>query len=219
MEKANEVGMIMIGKIFCISLACLCVLNVLGCGSSKPSHFYLLRAVSPHSVSGQSETKPSNLSLGVGPINLPQYLDRPHIVTKAGAHEVELAEFHKWAEPLSENISYVLSENLSALLSTDRIVQFPWKSPKSVDYQIVVDVLQFDGSRAGEAVLVARWSLFGDNGRTLITTKKTILTQHPTSQDYEALVEAMSQNLMEFCREIAETIKARLSNIQPSSSS
>ena len=191
-----------------LSVACVCVLNFFGCGTSQPSHFYLLRAVSAASVSDLSETKPSSLSFGLGPVTLPKYLDRPQIVTKAGAHEVELAEFHKWAEPLSENMSQVLAENLSAFLSTDQIEQYPWPGSTPVDYQIVVDVLQFDGIRGGEAVLVARWSLLSGKNQTLITTKKTHVTQHPTSQEYEALVEAMSQNLMDLSREIALATKA-----------
>ena len=77
-----------------------------------------------------------------------------------------------------------------------------------MDYQIVVDVLQFDGTRGGEAVLAARWSLLGEDEQTVLTTKKTHVTHHPTSQDYEALVEAMSQNLEDLSREIAEAIKA-----------
>ncbi len=191
-----------------LSVACVCVLNFFGCGTSQPSHFYLLRAVSAASVSDLSETKPSSLSFGLGPVTLPKYLDRPQIVTKTSAHEVELAEFHKWAEPLSENVSHVLAENLSALLSTDRIEEYPWRSSISVDYQIVVDVLQFDGTKGGESVLVARWSLVGEDEQTIVTTKKTSFTQHPTSQEYEALVEAMSQNLMDLSREIALAIKA-----------
>jgi len=87
-----------------------------------------------------------------------------------------------------------------------------------VDYQIAVDVLQFDGTMGGEAVLVARWSLLGDDETTVVTTKKTHVTHHPTSQDYEALVEAMSQNLEDLSREIAEAIKALPSGI-PSRSS
>jgi len=191
-----------------LSVACVCVLNFFGCGTSQPSHFYLLRAVSAASVSDLSETKPSSLSFGLGPVTLPKYLDRPQIVTKTSAHEVELAEFHKWAEPLSENVSHVLAENLSALLSTERIEEYPWRSSISVDYQIVVDVLQFDGTKGGESVLVARWSLVGEDEQTIVTTKKTSFTQHPTSQEYEALVEAMSQNLMDLSREIALAIKA-----------
>ena len=195
-------------KGFSLFVACVGVLNILGCGTSQPSHFYLLRAVSPASVSGLSETKLSSLSLGLGPVTLPKYLDRPQIVTKTSAHEVDLAEFHKWAEPLSDNVSHVLSENLSALLSTDRIEQYPWRSSTAVDYQITVDVLQFDGTRGGEAVLVARWSLLGDDGKTIVTTKKTSITHHPMSQEYEALVEAMSQNLTDLSREIAQAITA-----------
>jgi len=201
-----------------LSVACVCVLNFFGCGTSQPSHFYLLRAVSADSVSDLTETNPSSLSFGLGPVTLPKYLDRPQIVTKAGAHEVELAEFHKWAEPLSENVSHVLAENLSALLSTDRIQEYPWRSSTSVDYQIVVDVLQFDGTRGGETVLVARWSLLGEDEQTIVTTKKTSFTHHPTSQEYEALVEAMSQNLMNLSREIALAIKALSPRVSPRSS-
>jgi hypothetical protein len=204
-------------KGFRISVACVFVLTFLGCGTSQPSHFYLLRALSPASASDLAETKPSSLFIGLGPVTLPKYLDRPQIVTKTSAHEVELAEFHKWAEPLSENMSHVLAENLSALLSTDRIVQYPWKSSASVDYQIAVEVLQFDGTMGGEAVLVARWSLLGDDEKTVLTTKKTHVTHNPASQDYEALVEAMSQNLTNLSREIAAEIKALPQKIQPGS--
>lgn len=206
-------------KGFRFGVACLCVLNFFGCGTSQPSHFYLLRAMSPGSVSGLSETNPSSLSFGLGPVTLPKYLDRPQIVTKSSAHKVDLAEFHKWAEPLSDNVSYVLSENLSALLLTDRIAQYPWPGSTSVDYQITVDVLQFDGTMGEEAVLVARWSLLRDDDKTVIITKKTRATHRPTSQDYEALVEAMSQNLEDLSREIAEAIKALPPRISLRSSS
>lgn len=204
-------------KGFRISVVCVFVLTFLGCGTSQPSHFYLLRASSPASASERAETKPSNLFIGSGPVTLPKYLDRPQIVTKISAHEVELAEFHKWAEPLSENVSHVLAENLSVILSTDRIEQYPWRRTTPMDYQIVVDILQFDGTRGGEAALSARWSLLGGDEQTVFTTRKTHVTHHLTSQDYEALVEAMSQNLEVLSREIAETIKALPPKTQPSS--
>lgn len=206
-------------KGFRISVVCVILLNVLGCGTSQPSHFYLLRALSPASVSDLTETKPSSQFIGLGPVTLPKYLDRPQIVTKSGAHEVELAEFHKWAEPLSENVSHVLAENLSVLLSTDRIEQYPWRRTTPVDYQIVVDVLQFDGTRGGEATLAARWSLLGGDEQTVFTTRKTHVTHISTSQNYAALVEAMCQNLEDLSREIAEAIKALLPKIQPGTNS
>ena len=196
-------------KGFSLFVACVGVLNILGCGTSQPSHFYLLRAVSPASVSGLSETKLSSLSLGLGPVTLPKYLDRPQIVTKTSAHEVELAEFHKWAEPLSENVSHVLAENLSVLLSTDRILQYPWPGSTPLDYQIALDVLQFDGTMGGEAGLVARWSLLGDDEKTLIMQKTSQFSEILRRAEYEELVKAMSHMLASLSEEIAAAIKSR----------
>jgi uncharacterized lipoprotein YmbA len=188
------------------------MLNFLGCGTSQPSHFYLLRALSPASVSGLSETKQSSLSLGLGPVTFPKYLDRPQIVTKASDHEVELAEFHKWAEPLSENVSHVLAENLSALLSTDQIVQYPWKSSINPDYQLSLDVIQLDGKKNQEAVLKIRWTLVGDDEKTLLMQKTSQFSEILRSAEYEELVEAMSHMLASLSEEIAAAIKSRSPN-------
>ncbi|MEJ2231507.1 MAG: PqiC family protein [Nitrospirales bacterium] len=196
-------------KNFGVSIACVFVLNFLGCGTSQPSHFYLLRALSPDSVSGLSEPKQSSIFLGLGPITFPKYLDRPQIVTKASAHEVELAEFHKWAEPLNENVSHVLAENLSALLSTDRIVQYPWKRPDQPDYQLSLNVIQLDGKRNQEAILKVRWTLTGDEGNTLLLQKTSQFSEILRSPDYEELVEAMSHMLASLSEEIAAAIKSR----------
>ena len=196
-----------ITKGFLISVACVFVLNFLGCGTSQPSHFYLLRALSPASASGLSETKQSSLSIGLGPVTLPEYLDRPQIVTRASAHEVELAEFHKWAEPLQENVANVLQENLSALLSTDRILGYPWKRPSLLDYQLSLDVIQFDGTKSQEAVLKVRWTLVGEDGETLLVQKTSHFTEPVGGLDYEDLVEAMSRMLATFSQEIADVIK------------
>jgi len=194
-------------KSFRISVACVFVLNFLGCGTSQPSHFYLLRALAPASDSGLSQARPSSLSLGLGPVTFPQYLDRPQIVTKASAHEVELAEFHKWAEPLQENFANVLQENLSALLSTDRILRYPWKRPSLLDYQLSLDVIQFDGTKSQEAVLKVRWTLVGEDGETLLAEKTSYFSEPVGGSDYEDFVQAMSRTLDSLSQEIADTIK------------
>ena len=194
-------------KGFCISVACVFVLSFLGCGTSQPSHFYLLRALSPASASGLSETKQSSLSIGLGPVTFPEYLNRPQIVTKASAHEVELAEFHKWAEPLKENVANVLQENLSALLSTDRIVRHPWKRPSLLDYQLSLDVIQCDGTKNQEAVLKVRWTLMGDEGKSRLIEKTSHFTEPVVGPDYEDFVQAMSRTLDSLSQEIADAIK------------
>jgi hypothetical protein len=148
------------------------------------------------------------MSLGLGPVTLPKYLDRPQIVTKAAAHEVELAEFHKWAEPLQENVADVLQENLSILLSTDRIVQYPWEPSNPVDYQLSLEVIQFDGTKSQDVGLKVRWMLAGENGAQVIHQKTSQFSEILRGSDYEDMVEAMSRMLDTFSQEIANVIKA-----------
>ena len=118
----------------------LALLLQTGCARSKPARYYLLSALSP--VAGLNEDR--GVSLGVGPIEFPKYLDRPQIVTRESHSRLDFGEFDRWAEPLDENFARVLSENLAELLSTDDVVEFPWTRSTRIDYQIIVTVNRFD---------------------------------------------------------------------------
>ena len=111
------------------------------------------------------------------------------------------------AEPLQENFANVLQENLSALLSTDRILRYPWKRPSLLDYQLSLDVIQFDGTKSQEAVLKVRWTLVGDDGETLLVKKTSHFTEPVGGLDYEDFVQAMSRTLDSLSQEIANAIK------------
>ncbi len=185
------------------------VLNLWGCVNTQPTHFYLLRAMDSSTNSVMLETKKSGVSLGLGPISFPKYLDRPHIVTRISSHEIDLAEFHKWAEPLKENVANVLDENLSALLSTDRIVQYPWQRSNLPDYQLSLDVIQLDGQKNQEAMLKVRWTLVADDGKRLLQKKTSQFSEILRGSEYEDLVEAMSRMLASFSQEIADVINTR----------
>lgn len=178
-----------------------------GCATTQPAKFYLLSSLTKPNVPAKSKGETSSLSLGIGPINLPKYLNRPQIVTRASRHSLTLAEFHKWAEQLEGNFAQVVAENLSILLSTDRVELFPWKRQRSIDYQVVMDVIQFDRNPEGEALLLARWSLMDGKGQPVVMGKKSRVTAKPTGQDYESVVEALSETLADFSREIAGVIK------------
>ena len=196
-------------KSFGLCVACVGVLNVLGCGTRQPAHFYLLRAMSPDSDAGLSETKASSLSLGLGPISLPKYLDRPQIVTRISSHEIDLAEFHNWGAPLKDNLVSVLHENLSKLLSTNRIVEYPWNRSNLPDYQLSLDVIQFDGTKNQEATLSVRWRLVRGDGKRVLQAKISQFSEMLRGPEYEDLVEAMSRMLALLSREIADAINAR----------
>ena len=146
-------------------------------------------------------------SIGIGPVKIPEYLDQPKIVTRAGANQLKLAEFDRWSESLYGSITWVLAKNLSVLLCTKTIAIFPWRGGIPFDYRIEVDVQRFDGTLGGDVSLEAWWRLLSGDGKTLLQSKQTILSEPSGSGDYESLVRAHSRTLEKMSRELAEAIK------------
>ena len=128
-------------------LCCLAVLSTSACASSPDSRFYMLAPMQDAAVSAPAAAGQRPVSLCVGPVLVPGYLDRLPVCVRDSAHEVTYAEFHRWAEPLEDGISRVLVDNLSQLLGTARIDVFPWKTPAPADYQVRVMLIRFDGAR------------------------------------------------------------------------
>ncbi len=187
----------------------VCLVNLWGCGTTDPTHFYLLRAMEVPVGASIGDAGQPGMSLGLGPISIPKYLERPQIVTRVSPHEIELAEFHKWGAPLKENVSHVLEENLSELLDTEKIVTYPWNRSKMPDYQLSLDVIQFDGMNNQEAVFKVRWALAKGERKNVLYKKTSQFSEIPRGVDYEALVEAMSRMLAAFSQEVADVLKVR----------
>ena len=183
------------------------LLALAGCATTSPTTFYILSSMP--SAAGQSPaTARDKLSLGIGPVALPGYLDRPQVVSLASANRLQLAEFHKWAEPLQDNFSRVLAENLSILLATDHVAIMPQRRATPIDYQITFEVNRFDADSDNTVSLVARWNIFGKDGKKLLVMRKSSITEASTSaNDKEAVVAAMSSALGDLSREIAMALK------------
>ena len=183
------------------------VASLLGLGAcaSTPSHFYVLNTLSA------SETMPATAAaqgpvIGVGPITLPKYLDRPQIVTRASRNQLALGEFDRWAEPLQDNVLRVLAEDLARLIPTDQILLHPWPRSATLDYQVSMEVLQFDGWLGGESTLLARWSIL-DGAEHELFNRMVHLHAPTGGQDYDAMVVAMNQMLEPLSRDIATRIQ------------
>jgi len=194
---------------FGLALPAVALLGVVlgGCvGRSDPSRFYVLTAVSRPTGGAPSAEGDKGPALGVGPVTLPRYLDRANIVTRRGA-EVEVAEFDRWSEPLNDGVPRVLAANLATLLQTDRILAFPWPGDRVVEHQVVIDVIQFDGTVGGDVLLEARWRVLGPDRKELVLRYSSL--REPTGEPgYLGLVGAMSRALAGLSEEVARSIKA-----------
>jgi len=150
-----------------------------------------------------------DLVIGVGPIIMPEYLDRRQIVTRDKANELKVSTYHQWGEPLDQNLSRVVSENMGVMIPSDRIILLPVKrsirKALTLDYQVTIAISKFERDTNGEVVLNTRWALL-DNDKEELTLRRSVYRDMPKSTDYADLAASQSRLLIQLSREIADTI-------------
>ncbi len=186
-----------------VTVAGVFLITLGGCSTTRPSNFYLLQSMpGTHSLGPVGMLDPA-IAVGLGPITLPDYLDRPQIVTRSQQNRVQLAEFDRWVGPLASDFSRVLAEDLTFLLRTDRVVQYPWPTSLDVTYQVLIDCFRFDGILGDRAELEVQWSVLGNKGRKVLLLKRSSVSEPTADATYEALVAAQGRALGKLSREIA----------------
>ncbi|HEX6767977.1 MAG TPA: PqiC family protein [Candidatus Binatia bacterium] len=188
-------------------------LSLAGCGNLSPrpdpSRFYTLTAIAqPGAAVTEVSSNPGGISLGIGPIRLPGYLDRQEIVTRVSPNRIDLSENDQWAEPLEANFSRVLGQNLAVLLPVGRLVFFPWESTRSPAYQVEVEVLRFEANAAGDVEMSARWVVLETSKKLPLRSGETLLSRQRAVKSTDAAVAALSETLGDLSREIANAISA-----------
>jgi uncharacterized lipoprotein YmbA len=176
-----------------------------GCAATPPSRFYILGPVAADAAA-QPAGRPA--AVGVGPVDLPKYLDRPQIAVRSGAHELLYSETHRWAEVLRDNVTEVLAENLTLLVPTDKVAVYPWGRSTEIDYRVVIEISRFDADAGGDVVLSANWRLYREGSREVVAQHNTAVTEPAAGAGYPEIVAAQSRALAALSREIAAAIRA-----------
>jgi len=174
---------------------------------SEPTTFYLLTPVQDSDDGSDTQSAAGPL-IGVGPIVVPHYLDRPQIVLRATGGAVTLGEFDRWAEPIQDGLARVLGENLAVMVPTNQVTVFPWRRATAVDYQVVVQLIALDADAEGNVFLAARWAVMGPGGNVELLRRQSRLTQPADTKNYSDIVMAMSRAVASLAGEIADSIKS-----------
>lgn len=190
-------------KVFAGLLATIVLLA--GCGQTEQARLYTLSRIADVEMMQASDPQ---LSVAVGPVTLPSYLDRPQIVVRQSANRLELSEFDRWAEPLGATVPRILAANLGNLLATERVYALPQSRRRSTDLSVAVDISQFEPDAAGFASLVARWEIFAADERRPLDEGKMVAQRGAVPGDYEAMVASLSALLAELSEELANRIAA-----------
>ncbi|MDI3324471.1 PqiC family protein [Pontibacterium granulatum] len=176
-------------------------LGMIGCAAQPPTHYYDLTAVSAPA----KQRLPQSVSLGIGPVTLPELLDQPGVVSRKGDTVVNVATYHIWAGELEPAFTRVLAENVARRLEHDRVWPSPWDNRFRPEYQVRIFVDRFSGEVNGEVVLNLTWSLLGDYGQELIRTQRyrgTVIAEG----GYHGYVNALNQLLAAFSEQLASEL-------------
>ncbi len=178
-----------------------------GCASSPPVRLHLLAVEPEGPLEGASRTAP--LVLGVGPIEVVDYLERPELVTRRGRTRLALAELDRWGERFEVMLGRVLRESLARLLATDAVIELPSDREVQPDHRLAVQILRFEAEEDGEVELEARWQLFGRSGDRPLRLERSVIAEPiEPGPGMEPVVAAMSRALARLARTLAEAVLA-----------
>lgn len=203
--------MIFCRHIFLLLIICLGSL-LSGCfGASMPTRFYTLSPPEPERTEPLTRFKDV---LVVGPLTIPEYLDRRQIVSRSGQNGIVLAEFEQWSSSLDDELTRLLVATLSERLVSRNIAvlsgKFSAMPTTGKMYRIPVKIVHFHGYRGGTVVLNAFWGAVEshDGDDTYLFTQESTLTETVTGNSYEALVAAMGKAAGKLALEIASRFEA-----------
>lgn len=193
-------------KISKIIQALLFTLLLSSCINTPLPDYYVLTAERDAVSALPTAEMSRDLALGVGPITIPETINRPNIVTPLDDNQVDVAEYHRWSEPLIDNISRVVITNLAARTRLNKLYAYPWLG-NQIDYQIRIDVLQMTGRPAEQVRLQVRWQiLHGAKPAQLMVTRISDYSEPVTAEGYSAMVAAYSRLLARLSDEITASL-------------
>jgi uncharacterized protein len=173
-----------------------------GCASSSPrTSFYTLEA-QPHSSVGSSADAAAGgaVKVSIAQVAIPDMVDRSQMVVRTAPNRVDIADFHRWAEPLRIGIARVLAEDLALQLGKGFVVvpgQAPGVTP---DVRVTLDFQKLDAVLGHAVVVDALWAVRGPKGEP--RAGRSLLEEPVGAADHAAIAAAYSRALARVAKDI-----------------
>ena len=185
-------------------------IGLCGCASTPPANFYTLAPISAFEAqpAAESDRRDAELAIGLGPVTFPLFLDRPQIVSRASANRLTFDELERWGGTLQDDFMRVWSENLSVLTGSSRILILPSEIRYPLDLRLSAEILAFEGTTDGQAVLRVRWSVLEPTlDQVLMARESRYQRAIAPPGDTQARLASLSLTLADFSREVAEALR------------
>jgi uncharacterized lipoprotein YmbA len=142
-------------------------------------------------------------------VNLPEIIDRPQLVVRSGAHQVQLIHQNEWAEPLRQQIPRVVARDLATSLNSGRVVALAIDAQDlELDFKVVLDIQRMEVVSGQWADLDVLWRLYARDGSSFIgrSVVREGIAPLGKTDDYQAVVAAQRRAWRGVAANIAEGI-------------
>ena len=181
-----------------------------GCASSPASRFYTLSPMENPQPAPSDSSQAGRIIVALGPVSIPDYMDRPQIVTRSGRNKAVVNEFDRWTGSLEDDITRVLTENLSSSLPADLFRVVRWapsvQAHLQIEYRVTIDLMRIELSPAGPVSLRAQWTVVNEETKSLVMARETNISETAGGRDFAGMVAAFSRTLATLSRGIAGAI-------------
>ena len=190
---------------FAVGMLIVClVVATTGCSRSPRVTFYTLESGVRAETAAAATAVPV---VAVGPITLPEVVDRPQLVVRVAANRVDILETHRWAEPLKSEIPRLIAESLGRLLGSNRVSSYLQNAGSDADYRVLVDIQRFESSPGESVTVEAVWSL-RHAGSGAPKTGRSLVHEPVGAEGYDPLVAAFGRALHVVSADMARAIRA-----------
>jgi len=179
-----------------------------GCLSVSDSpvpRFYTLRSTDNAGESKKFDIA-SKVIIGIGPIEIPEYQNRPQMVTTDKDGMLTFAQFERWGESLDSGLARLILENLTLIFPQAELQIFPCNFSIPLDYQVIVNVVQLESQLDKDIFFVAQWTIIDSKTQEMLLTKRSQIRQAINPHTYSGLALALSKVCTLLSGEIAENL-------------
>ncbi len=185
-----------------LGCAFICAMVTACAHDAKPVEFYRLSADVGLKQNAKFAVNSKELIVGLGPVRIPEYLNRPQMMVAISDNQYSVSEEHRWAEKLDQNILLALYKALPAQLNTEHVLRYPWSQRQDINYQVSIDILDLTIDAQGQSQFMAQWSIKLKDKASV--DKRFECSLPASSSDYALMVKVQSECLTQLGQAISK---------------
>ena len=189
------------------AIGCMVVTLLLAaCGSAPKDRFYTLAPASAMAPAATAST-PARYGVAIGPVRVPEALDRTQMVVREGPNRVEILDQHRWAGSLRSEIARALAAGVGAQLPEAQVSVHDGQAGRNAAYRVAVDIERFDAMLNDSVAVQALWTLRQEGGKEL-GSGRFAATEPTGPGGHDAIAAAYAKVLSAMSAQVAQAVRA-----------